>query len=53
MPVQLRYHQLITDKTNDLSSSVFTILISVTQTKITKKIIVVPTNFTENWQTVT
>jgi len=38
MPVQLKYVQLITDKTNaaDLSSGVFTILIRFNQMKKTK-----------------
>jgi len=38
MPVQLQYLQLFADKTNtvDLSSGVFTILVSVTRMKNTK-----------------
>jgi len=44
MPVQLLYVQLITDKTNgaNLSSGVFTILISATQMKKNTKFVAVP-----------
>jgi len=48
VPLQLQYVQLITDKTNaaDLSSDVFTILISVTRMKNTQFIDVLQISLT-------